>query len=61
MTRFEKECDRKFLTKYDKHGNLMREAENFGSTWVVWTYKYKDISGEYSNEIFEKEIKQYFK
>jgi len=45
-----------------KNGNLLRTAEQFKSgNWVVFTYSGKDISGEYTNNIFQKEIKKYFK
>lgn len=57
---YEKACSGEYLEKYDKKGNLLRTAELFNNSWVVWVYRGIDVSGEYSNDIFKKEIRKYF-
>lgn len=58
---YEKSCKGKYLAKYAKNGNLIREAEQFESShWVVWEYDSKTkLDGEYTNKEFEK-LRRYF-
>ena len=57
---YKKACEKKYLEKVSKNGNILRTAEQFDSgCWVVHTYKGIDISGEYTAEEFEK-IKKFF-
>ena len=58
---YDKATKSQYLEKYSKNGNLVRTAEQFDSgSWVVSVYSGIDISGEYSNEEFNKRIKKYF-
>lgn len=61
MSLYEKACKGMYLEKYNKNHNLIRTAEQFYSgNWVVHVITGKDISGEYTDECFKKEIKKYF-
>lgn len=54
MTTYEKACAGMYLEKYSKNGNLVRTAEQFGTSgkWVVHVFSGRDISGEYSEDEF---------
>jgi hypothetical protein len=55
MNLYEKQCDKMYLEKYSKNGNLLRTAEKFSSgNWVVIVYSGANISGEYTNTEFQK-------
>ena len=61
LSTYEKSCNGMYLEKYAKNGNLMRTAELFSTgTWVVFSYEGKDLSGEYTNDKFQK-IRKHFK
>ena len=58
---YEKACNYMYLEKYNKHGDLLRTAEQFTSgNWVVHTYGGKYLDGEYTPKEFKK-IRKYFK
>lgn len=63
MTRYEKACNKTYLEKYSKNGDILREAEQYpNGNWIVCEYLKSRINlqGEYTNEEFKK-IKKYFK
>lgn len=62
-TLFEKACEGRYLEKYNKRGDLLREAEQFDSgVWIVWEYPSSktNIQGEYSEQEFKSIRRRYF-
>lgn len=61
-TLYTKKCNKEYLEKYSKNGNLLRTAEKFGDSWIVSEYpgSKTNLSGEYKEKEF-KAIKRYFK
>ena len=60
MSTYQKACKGRYIEKFSKNGNLIRTAEQFDSgMWVVHEYSQSsrlDLSGEYTDRIFKKEI-----
>ena len=62
MNYYQKICKGIVLLKYYKSGGLAYEAEKSNGKWNVYVYEgKKDISGEYTEAQFDKEIRRYFK
>jgi hypothetical protein len=60
---YEKQCNKMYLEKYSKNGNLLRTAEQFDNgSWIVSEYPSSrtNMNGEYSNTKFQEIRKRLF-